>query len=220
MSRRSLVEYTKALIRAGVMERPAWMTALERTPPLPVGKPGKRPPRIVYPEDELVDTYYRKHPEARLEAIDLASFEPPTARRFALRQLELMNTKKWTQRRAYAAAEVEFAAQRAQAEAAAGGVRHSIIDQIQTEEEQHLQTALRQYAQSYGPVQVKQHARELWQGQQTGAARMAAARAQQQRVQQQQRTAAHRASMAQKQAAAVAKKPQPQGQQQAAPAAS
>jgi hypothetical protein len=31
--------------------------------------------------------------QARLEPIDLASFEPPTGRRFALRQLELMQHK-------------------------------------------------------------------------------------------------------------------------------
>ena len=34
-----------------------------RTPPLPLPKPGHRPPTITYPEDELIEHYYRKHPE-------------------------------------------------------------------------------------------------------------------------------------------------------------
>uniref|UniRef100_A0AAD5DZR7 Small ribosomal subunit protein mS23 n=1 Tax=Chlorella ohadii TaxID=2649997 RepID=A0AAD5DZR7_9CHLO len=137
MSKRDILAYTKSLVRAGVMERPLWMAAVERTPPLPAGKPGKRPPSITYPEDELIDAYYRKHPEARLEPIDMASFEPPTARRFALRQLELIEREGMSKRAAAAVAE----------------------------EELHLQQALRQYADSHGPTQVRQHAKELWQSQ-------------------------------------------------------
>ena len=36
------------------------------TPPIPPGKPGHRPPRIDFPEDELIANYYRKHPEVGL----------------------------------------------------------------------------------------------------------------------------------------------------------
>ncbi|KAL4425206.1 hypothetical protein ABPG75_009222 [Micractinium tetrahymenae] len=211
MSRRNLVAYAKALVKAGLMEEPAWMAALARTPPLPPGKPGKRPPRIVYPEDALVENYYRKHPEARLEPVDLSSFEPPTARRFALRQLELMHGRGLSQRRAYEITEKEFAEERRQREAAAGGQRASIIDQIQAEEEFHLQQAMRTYSDRNGPHLVKQHARELWQASHPGgaasAARIAAARA----AQQQQRQAAA-ARAAKKQQAAGA--PQQQQQQQ------
>ena len=39
--------------------------------------------------------------QARLEPLDLSSFEPPTARRFALRQLELIDSG-MTKRAAYA----------------------------------------------------------------------------------------------------------------------
>lgn len=65
MSKRNMLSYTAALVRAGVMERPMWMAAVERTPPLPPGAPGRRPPSITYPEDELIEAYYRKHPEVR-----------------------------------------------------------------------------------------------------------------------------------------------------------
>ncbi|PRW34062.1 hypothetical protein C2E21_7201 [Chlorella sorokiniana] len=164
MSKRDILAYTKSLVRAGVMERPRWMAAVERTPPLPTGKPGKRPPSITFPEDELIEAYYRKHPEARLEPIDLASFEPPAARRFALRQLELIEKEGMSKRAAAAVVEGEFAAQQRRAAAEAGS-RHSIIEQIQAEEEIHLQQALRQYAESHGPTQVRQHAKELWQSQ-------------------------------------------------------
>lgn len=40
--------------------------------------------------------------QARLEPIDLASFEPPTGRRFALRQLDLMQSKGLSKQAAYA----------------------------------------------------------------------------------------------------------------------
>lgn len=39
--------------------------------------------------------------QARLEPVDMASFEPPTARRFALRQLALMQSRRLSQRKAY-----------------------------------------------------------------------------------------------------------------------
>lgn len=69
-------------------------------------------------------------PQARLEPIDLASFEPPTARRFALRQLELIEKEGMSKRAAAALVESEFAAQQRRAAAEAGS-RHCIIDQIQ-----------------------------------------------------------------------------------------
>lgn len=152
---------------------------------------------------------HHRAPQARLEPLDLASFEPPTARRFALRQLEVMERQGMTKRSAAALVEREFAAQRRQAEASAGLGRASIIDTIQVgphggrrarapaaaacttarppacavcrpcscllcrvppthpppqaEEEQHLQQALRQYADSHGPTALRQHAKELWQ---------------------------------------------------------
>ncbi|KAL4854601.1 hypothetical protein ACK3TF_004756 [Chlorella vulgaris] len=167
MSKRSIVQYTQALVAAGVMETPSWMAALLRTPPLPPVRTKKsKPPKITFPEDELLLAYYRKHPEARLEPIDLASFEPPTGRRFALRQLELMQHKGLGKRSAAVQAEREFAEQRMQADAAAGrSGRQSIIDQIQAEEEQHLQQALRQYANKHGATVVRQHALELSQQQ-------------------------------------------------------
>ncbi|EFN56928.1 hypothetical protein CHLNCDRAFT_143448 [Chlorella variabilis] len=170
MSKRDLVKYARELVMAGVGDIPPWLYALMRTPPLPVKPLRKgRPPPIKFPEDSLIDAYYRRHPEARLEAIDLASFEPPTGRRFALRQLELMSEEGGGLSKIEASIQVEKEfSSRQEAAAAATGVRQqSIIEQIQAEEERHLQQALRQYATSHGPTTVRQHAQELWQQQHT-----------------------------------------------------
>ena len=131
------------------------------TPPLPLAKAGRKPPRLAFPEDELIEAYYRRHPEvgagraraalrsparrrsrtgkppsrarslarpaparaltshrapatrarppqARLEPLDLSSFEPPAGRRFALRQLALVQDQGMT--KSAAAAVVSAAA--------------------------------------------------------------------------------------------------------------
>lgn len=38
---------------------------LRRRVPPPIHKPGRKPPRIDFPEDRLLDAYYSKHPEVR-----------------------------------------------------------------------------------------------------------------------------------------------------------
>ena len=47
--------------------------------------------------------------QAMLEPVDLTSFEPPTAKKFALRQLELID-QGMSRRESYAKVEAEFAA--------------------------------------------------------------------------------------------------------------
>ena len=60
----------------------------------------QKPKRIEFPEDRLIQSYYAKHPEAAAEPIDLTSFTPPTARRFALQQLALMQERGLTRKQA------------------------------------------------------------------------------------------------------------------------
>lgn len=112
-------------------------------PPPLLPKAGRRPPIIQFPEDDIVRAFYRRHPGASLEPINLGSFEPSVARRFAARQLDLMKDGK-TRREARDEAEREFAA------AAAAAKEGGLIDKIQREEESHLRQALKTYTDRHG----------------------------------------------------------------------
>lgn len=62
-----------------------------RCPPLPeepIRKPKPRP--IEFPEDRFIQSFYDRYPHIRQTPLDLASNDPPVARRYALRALELM----------------------------------------------------------------------------------------------------------------------------------
>ena len=112
MAKRSTIElkkYVTMLADAGVMRKPRWLAAIEKFPPpgdqaSGPGSLGKKPRDIKYPEDELVANYYRSNPAASLEPVDLGSFDPPPARAFAYRQLELMKTEGLSRREALAKA--------------------------------------------------------------------------------------------------------------------
>lgn len=123
-------------------------------PPPPLPKHGKKPPTIAFPEDDLMRSYTKRHPEVRLgvnivfslpnnrrrllsiyfhlnnvaltsytqallEPVNLASFDPPTPKRFALRQLELMK-QGISRRDAFTKVEKEFAAAKAAEQAVPG----------------------------------------------------------------------------------------------------
>jgi hypothetical protein len=139
-----LVKYVKFLVEAGAMKPPLWLSALERVPPPPLPAPGRRPPTIRFPEDELVRGYYRRHPEASLQPLDLGSFDPPPARRFAARALELIAAGV-PRREATARAEHELASAAGRGERTRG-----VIEQVQAEEEAHLQDALNTFTVRHG----------------------------------------------------------------------
>jgi len=109
-----------------------------------LGRQGKRPPTLNYPEDAFVQAYYRKNPAARLEPIDLGSFQPCTARRFAYRQLELIEGG-LTRREAKAQVELEFGS----GKDAPVSVGQRLIDTIQIEEESHLEEALETFKKKH-----------------------------------------------------------------------
>lgn len=49
-----------------------------------------KPRSIVFPEDRFIQSFYDRFPAAQQAPLDLASAGPPVARKFALRQLELV----------------------------------------------------------------------------------------------------------------------------------
>eukprot|EP00271_Cylindrocystis_brebissonii_P008478 TRINITY_DN22824_c0_g1_i1.p1 TRINITY_DN22824_c0_g1~~TRINITY_DN22824_c0_g1_i1.p1 ORF type:complete len:209 (+),score=54.53 TRINITY_DN22824_c0_g1_i1:322-948(+) len=86
-----LLARVRLLVRGGVMEKPLWLDAVEKVPPMPIPKKTQRAPKIVYPEDRFIESYYFHHPEAKMEPFSLLDYDPPPAKRFALRQLEVLD---------------------------------------------------------------------------------------------------------------------------------
>ena len=149
MAKRSTIElkkYVTMLADAGVMKKPRWLQAIERFPPPGdhANGPnfqGKKPPDIKYAEDELVANYYRNNPAASLEPVDLGSFDPPPARAFAYRQLELMKMEGLSRREALKKAKKEMLSGEGQGE--------RLIEKIQEEEGRHLDDAVATYKSTY-----------------------------------------------------------------------
>ena len=98
-----------------------------------------------------METYYRRNPAASLEPIDLGSFVPPTARRYAFRQLELMEEKGMSRAAAKAQVEQEFDGGMGETNETGGGsIGQKLIETIQKEEEMHLEEALEKFKERHG----------------------------------------------------------------------
>ena len=168
MAKRSTIElkkYVTMLADAGVIKKPTWLQAIEKFPPPMDGKRlGKKPRDIKFEEDELVANYYRNNPAASLEPVDLGSFDPPQARAFAYRQLELMKAEGLSRKEASARAKRELEAVDGTADYEDGSsslssssglnVGQRLIEKIQEEETRHLDDAMAQYKASYSTKQA------------------------------------------------------------------
>ena len=116
---------------------------------------GKRPPKLVYEEDEFVAAYYRRNPAATLEPIDLGSFNPPAARRFAFRQLELMKEHGLSRTDAKAKAiqeQSDVSGEPSEDSYVAKSVGERLIEKIQAEEERHLDEAMATFRERHTDV--------------------------------------------------------------------
>ncbi|CAI5492141.1 unnamed protein product [Closterium sp. Naga37s-1] len=127
-----------------------------RVPPQPKARRCPKARRIEFPEDPLVESYYARHPEAKLQAYRLQGFDPPVARRFAWRQLELMQQQGLTKRQARDAVEAEFTRAEQEEEERAvqewrrairegrqpAAVRCSAVEEVQQEERAHMLAGL------------------------------------------------------------------------------
>jgi len=86
---RSVIAHTEAAVKAANIERPVWLDAALLAPPLFKPGYGPPPPRISFPEDNLILEYRRRFPDSENEVISLSRKES-AERTFALRQLEFM----------------------------------------------------------------------------------------------------------------------------------
>ncbi|KAL2651973.1 hypothetical protein R1flu_020101 [Riccia fluitans] len=87
-----LLTKTRRLIKGGIItKKPLWFDAVSHFPPQAIRVRDGKAPKIELPEDRLIKAYFARHPEARCQAFDLNSFEPPVARKFAWRVLEFLD---------------------------------------------------------------------------------------------------------------------------------
>lgn len=105
---RPFVQPLSRLVKGGVAPRPAWMTAVEATPPLFEPVVQTKPPRLVYPEDRLRNIFLQRNPETRRLPVNLKARSIPErhiADRFAAIQQQLMHDEGLAEDDAYAAAD-------------------------------------------------------------------------------------------------------------------
>lgn len=155
-----LLTKTRQLVKGGVVVKPRWFDAVESVPPLISKGRAKKAPKISYPEDRFVESFYARHPEAVCTPFDLKSFDAPPARKFALRQLELVR-QGMNKLAAREAVEAEVSeAQRMEEErlraerrkAIREGklppvMKRSVLDIVQEEEAAHIAKGLRTVGQ-------------------------------------------------------------------------
>ncbi|KAK9788574.1 hypothetical protein WJX73_005827 [Symbiochloris irregularis] len=81
------------------MPEPPWLQPLARvrdselraSSSLGQGSGRSRELKLTFPEDRFLQSYLDRHPETRLQPVDLSSFRAPRARQFAWRQLDLVS---------------------------------------------------------------------------------------------------------------------------------
>lgn len=103
-----------AQLRAGSDRTPPWEMSLLKKQGRYDGAAESTNLRVVWPEDRLMWECFRRQPEVRLIPYRLNSFNPPFAKRFALRQYQLMQQGR-SKQQAYEAVSREMAAEKARA---------------------------------------------------------------------------------------------------------
>ncbi|XP_051133083.1 uncharacterized protein LOC127252805 isoform X1 [Andrographis paniculata] len=88
--RGDLLAKTRKLVKGLAKAEPVWLKAMEKSPPATFPRAENKLKQIVLPEDAYVNKFFQKHPDSKYEdAIKISSFDPPAARVFAWRVLEL-----------------------------------------------------------------------------------------------------------------------------------
>lgn len=145
-SKLSTLRHTYRLCRLGGMPEPSWLDPYIRIEQLKAEgvKHGmklfdveKDTRRAEFPEDKLIQSFYDRYPNAKYIPVDLRSFDPPLAKKFAVRQLALMETGMSKQE-----AQAQVEGQMRESGELVFPPRPSIIELIQLEEEKVLMDEL------------------------------------------------------------------------------
>ncbi|KAJ8773910.1 hypothetical protein K2173_009341 [Erythroxylum novogranatense] len=88
--RGDLLTRTRKLVKGLAKSEPIWLKAMEQAPPATFPRTDGKIKRISLPEDPYIKKFFHKHPESKYhDAIKISAFDPPPARMFGLRVLEL-----------------------------------------------------------------------------------------------------------------------------------
>ncbi|KAM3273919.1 hypothetical protein ACQJBY_043225 [Aegilops geniculata] len=88
--RGDLLTKTRKLVKGLAKPAPAWLKAMEQAPPVTFPRTDGKIEKIELPEDVYVKRFFRRHPDSLYhDAIKISGFDPPPARVFAWRVLEL-----------------------------------------------------------------------------------------------------------------------------------
>ncbi|KAH7679564.1 small subunit ribosomal protein S23 protein [Dioscorea alata] len=88
--RGDLLTRTRKLVKGLARPTPAWLKAMEEAPPVTFPRPDGKVKQIELPEDVYVKKFFKKNPDSLYhDAVKISSFDPPPARVYAWRVLEL-----------------------------------------------------------------------------------------------------------------------------------
>ncbi|KAG8501924.1 hypothetical protein CXB51_004570 [Gossypium anomalum] len=103
-----LLTKTRKLVNGLAKPRPVWLKAMEQAPPATFPRPNGKLKAISLPEDVYIKKFFQKYPVAKgHDAIKISAYDPPPARLFGLRVLELKE-QGVTEEEAMAVADVCF----------------------------------------------------------------------------------------------------------------
>ncbi|XP_031091782.1 uncharacterized protein LOC115996606 [Ipomoea triloba] len=107
-----LLSRTRKLVKGFAKAEPVWLKAMEKAPPATFPRAEKKLNPITLPEDVYVKKFFRKHPNSKHEdAIKIRGFDPPPARLFGWRVLELKE-QGLNEEDAMAVADMEYRSER------------------------------------------------------------------------------------------------------------
>ncbi|GKV34142.1 hypothetical protein SLEP1_g42551 [Rubroshorea leprosula] len=107
-----LLTKTRKLVKGLARAEPVWLKAMEQAPPATFPRAEGKVQKISLPEDVYVQKFFRRHPESKHEdAIKIAGYNPPPARLFGLRVLELKE-QGVSEEQAISVADMEYRAEK------------------------------------------------------------------------------------------------------------
>ncbi|XP_058080820.1 uncharacterized protein LOC131228987 [Magnolia sinica] len=110
--RGDLLTKTRKLVNGLAKAKPLWLKAMEEAPPVTFPRTDGKFEPITLPEDIYVKKFFQKHPESKYEdAIRFSGFDPPPARVFGWRVLELKE-QGVSEEEAMAVADMEYRAEK------------------------------------------------------------------------------------------------------------
>mmetsp|Transcript_21904 Transcript_21904/g.35493 ORF Transcript_21904/g.35493 Transcript_21904/m.35493 type:complete len:239 (+) Transcript_21904:109-825(+) len=104
---RTLLQRASRIVSSGHVEVPAWYEPMLLVAPASPHISAMKPKQIIFPEDKLIRAYYKRHPSARFVPVDFFSDEIHFVRGFALRQLEVQQSRKISEKAALFIVEAE-----------------------------------------------------------------------------------------------------------------